>query len=98
MDLIIKIFSFLPDCDRRNFSFTCKYLRNVHYNFVGYDYLVFKPPKEVKKFSPLPHTKTRKTKVKSFEIPFIYQFGKPPYEGFSIGFVISFFFALQFIY
>lgn len=69
MELIIKIFSYLNDSDRKNLSITCKFLRNIHKNFVGYRYYVFEPPNDVpKKFKKF----TKNPITKPDEIPFIY--------------------------
>ena len=88
IDLIIKIFSYLSDLDRRNLSFTCKYLRYIHYNYVGYEFLVFFSLGNEKKFQVLPKNQSlRKIKFKSVEYPFMYKFKKPSFKSFSIGFV-----------
>ena len=92
VDLIIKIFSYLNDSDRRNLSFTCKFLRYIQYNFVGYEFAVFEPLHKYNgKLPPLPKNQAaRKIKFKSVEYPFIYKFKKPPFKAFSIGLVVFF--------
>ena len=89
IDLIIKIFSYLNDSDRRNLSFTCKFLRYIHYNYVGYEFLVFHVfSDDEKNFQPLPKNQSlRNIKFKSEEWPFIYRFKNPSFKAFSIGFV-----------